>query len=186
VGGWRAGRIEGHLVKARRYLRRGEFYGAEDEYLRYAAARPEDGDAHAALARTHVQCGDRAGARVSYRRACERYLTVGHRGRAEAVYAEALRAFPEFALSAERQLDLCFGLERNLKPELALRAYEVFMRACPEHAEAPFALLRAANLLAKQGDATRARDCYETLVLRYPNDPWADFAREHARRLAPA
>jgi membrane associated rhomboid family serine protease len=186
VGGWRAGKVEGHWVEAKRYLRRGEFYGAQDEFLRYAAARPEDGDAHAALARTHVQCGDRAGARVGYRRACERYLTTGRRGDAEAVYAEALRAFPEFSLTAERQLDLCFGLERNLKPDLALRAYEAFLRACPDHGEAPFALLRAANLLSKQGDAARARDCYETLVARYPDDPWADFAREHARRLAPA
>jgi membrane associated rhomboid family serine protease len=49
VGGWRAGIVDGHLVKARRYLRRGEFYGAQDELTRYAAARPDDGDAHAAL-----------------------------------------------------------------------------------------------------------------------------------------
>jgi len=186
IGGWRAGRVEGHLIKARRYLRRGEFYGAQDEYLRYAAARPDDGEAHAALARTHIQCGDRGGARQSYARACECYLAAGRRGRAERVYGEAQRAFPGFTLPAERQLDLCFGLERNLKPDLALRAYEAFLRSFPEHPEAPFALLRAANLHAKQGDTARARHCYESLVERYPDDPWVDFAREHARRLAPA
>jgi TolA-binding protein len=89
-------------------------------------------------------------------------------------------------LPAEAQLDLCFGLERSLKPDLALTAYEAFMRFYPDHAEAPFALLRVANLLARRGESERARACYESHVQRYPDDPWVDFAREHARRLATA
>lgn len=186
LGGWRAGVVDGHLVKARRYLRRGEFFGAQDELSHYTDARPEDGEGHAALARVHVQCGNAPGARESYGWACDRLLLDGQRGKAERVFGEALRAFPDFVLPAERQLDLCFGLERNLKPELALRAYESFIRVHRDHAEAPFALLRAANLHARQGDDDRARECYESLVIRYPDDPWAEFAREHARRLATA
>jgi len=184
AGGWRAGVVEGHMIKAKRYIRRGQFYGAQDELSRYAAARPGDGDAHAALARVHAQCGDRQAARASYAEACVCHLSSGMRGQAERVFREALRAFDGFVLPSEEQLNMCFGLERSLKPDVALSAYESFLRFHPDHPEAPFALLRAANLYARRGDRDRARECYETLVVRYPDDPWVDFAREHARRLA--
>jgi TolA-binding protein len=75
-------------------------------------------------------------------------------------------------------------LERNLKSDAAIRAYESFVRAYPDHPEAAFALLRAANLHAKQGDLARARDCYQAIPRHYPNDTWAEFAAEHARRLS--
>jgi membrane associated rhomboid family serine protease/Tfp pilus assembly protein PilF len=183
TGGWERGRVDGHLVKARRYLRRGEFYGAQDELANYAAARPDDGAAHAALARARVQCSDRDGARESYREACECLLRAGRRGEAERTFQEAARSFPDFTLAAESHLDLCYGLERNLKPTVALCAYEGFARVYRDHAEASFALLRAANLHAKQGDLARAKRCYEQIVALYPNDDWVDFAAEHARRL---
>jgi membrane associated rhomboid family serine protease len=183
VGGWRAGCIDGHLVKARRYLRRGEYFGAQDELARYAKARPQDGDAHAALARASLPCGDREGARAAYRAACECHLASSRRGDAESVYQEAARAYDDFVLSADAHINLCFGLERNLKPAAALKAYESFVRVYRTHDEAAFALLRAANLQAKQGDAGRARFLYEELVARYPRSEWNDFAAEHARRL---
>jgi tetratricopeptide (TPR) repeat protein len=183
TGGWRLGRIDGHLVKAKRYLRRGEFYGAQDELTNYSMARPDDGAAHAALARARAQCADGAGARASYRAACECFLQAGRRGEAERTFQEATRSFPDFVLSAPAHLDLCFGLERNLKPVVALCAYEGFGRVYHDHAEAAFALLRAANLHAKQGDIARAKTCYERIVTGYPDDDWVEFAAEHARRL---
>jgi rhomboid family protein len=184
TGGWRRGVIDGHLVKATRYLRRGEFYGAQDELSHYATARPDDGEAHAALARARAQCNDLDGARASYRAACECLLRAGRRGAAERAYQEAARSFPNFVLPPELQLDICFGLERNLKSELALKAYENFVRMYRDHPEAAFTLLRAANLHAKQGDLAHARACYERIVRAYPGDTWAEFAAEHARRLA--
>lgn len=184
TGGWVQGRVDGHLLKARRSLRRGDFYGALDELEHYAVARPSDGEAHVALARARVQCADHTGARTSYTRACESFLAAGRRGDAERVYQEASRSLAEFVLAPERHLDLCFGLERNLKGDVAIRAYECFVRIHRDHPEAAFALLRAANLHAKRGDLARARSCYETIPLRYPDDTWAEFAAEHARRLA--
>jgi membrane associated rhomboid family serine protease len=184
VGGWRSGSVEGYLVKGKRYLRRGEYYGAQDEFGRYAKARPGDGEAHASFARVCLPCGDRAGAREGYRRACECMLTNGRRGRAEEIYVEASRAFEDFVLDAGVQLDLAFGLERNLKPAVALKAYESFVRVHGDHTEAAFALLRVANLYARQGHRERARHAYEQLVVRYPASEWNEFAIEHARRLA--
>ena len=184
IGGWRRGREDGYQVKARRYLRRGEFYGAQDELSHYAKARPHDGDAHAALARVSLPCADREGARAAYRAACECHLKSGRRGDAESVYQEAARAFDDFVLSPDAHLDLCFGLERNLKPAAALKAYESFARAYHDHGEAAFALLRTANLQAKQGSPDRARYSYEQLAARYPESEWVEFATEHARRLA--
>lgn len=184
TGGWKSGGVEGNLVKGKRYIRRGEYYGAQDEFARYAKARPADGDAHATLARVSLPCGDRAGARASYQRAIECHLKAGRRGRAESVYGEALRAFHDFALDADVQLDLAFGLERNLKPHVALKAYESFVHAHGNHTEAAFALLRVANLHAREGHRDSARMAYEQIVARYPASEWREFAIEHARRLA--
>lgn len=184
TGGWRSGRLEGHVVKARRYLCKGEYYGAQDELARYARACPLDPDAHAALARASLPCGDRSGARAAYLSAIENYLKRAQRGKAEDVYVEALRAFEDFVLDAEMQLDLAFGLERNLKPSVALKAYERFACVYDDHTEAAFALLRSANLYARQGHLDRARFAYEQLVVRYPESEWVEFATEHARRLA--
>jgi membrane associated rhomboid family serine protease len=184
TGGWRSGGVEGHLVKARRYLRRGEYYGAQDELARYAKARPFDGEAHAALARASLPCGDRAGAHLAYRTACERLLQSSQRGKAEAVFVEASRAYDNFVLTGAMHLDLAFGLERNLKPVAALKAYESFVCVYSDHTDAAFALLRAANLHARAGRTGQARFCYEQLVARYPSSEWVEFATEHARRLA--
>jgi TolA-binding protein len=118
-------------------------------------------------------------------KACELLLRQGFRGRAEDVYQEALRGFPEFTLSPEPHLELAFGLERNLKHDAALTAYELFAQRNPRHPEAPFALLRAANLyLRERGEAVEARRCYQDLIERYPEDAWVDFAREQVRLLA--
>ncbi len=184
MGGWTQGRVDGHLLRARRSLRRGDFSGAQDALEHYVVARPADGEAHLSLARARAQCSDSAGARSSYTAACELLLVAGRRGDAEHAFSEAARSLPYFVLGAERHLDLCFGLERNLKADAAIRAYEGFARAYHDHPEAAFALLRAANLHSKRGDLARARDCYETIPRRYPNDAWAEFAAEHARRLA--
>jgi len=184
TGGWRSGRVEGYLVKGKRYLRRGEYYGAQDEFGRYANARPQDGEAHASFARVSLPCGDRAGARTGYQRAVECFLAAGRRGRAEAVYAEALRAFDDFTMGPDHTLDLAFGLERNLKPDVALKAYENFVRVNADHTEAAFALLRTANLHARAGRRDQARFAYEQIVVRYPASEWNEFAAEHARRLA--
>jgi membrane associated rhomboid family serine protease len=184
TGGWRHGRQEGYLLRAGRYLKRGEFYGAQDELSRYVAGRPDDGEAHAQLARVLIQIEDNIGARAEYLKACELILRSGRRGRAEAIYSEAVRGFPDFTLSPEPHLDLVFGLERSLKPAAALKAYENFMRAFPRHEEVAFALLRSANLHLKAfGNAAEAEACYRELVERHPMDPWADFALEQIRKL---
>jgi membrane associated rhomboid family serine protease len=184
AGGWRSGSVEGYIVNGKRYLRRGEYHGAQDEFGRYAKARPGDGEAHASLARVSLPCGDRAGARDAYRSACLCLLRDGRRGRAEEIYVEATRAFEDFVLEPGVQLDLAFGLERNLKPNVALKAYEGFVRVHGDHTEAAFALLRVANLYARQGHRDRARFAYEQIVTRYPGSEWREFATEHARRLA--
>jgi outer membrane protein assembly factor BamD (BamD/ComL family) len=152
---------------------------------RYVAAHAGDGAAHAEMARIMVQAGDEVGAKASYLKACELSLAAQDRGQCEDIYAEALRGFPDFVLSREQQLDLAYGLERNLKYEMALKAYENFAGNFPMHPEAPFALLRAANLhwktFANPGLAKRR---YQELVQRYPQDAWVDFAREQLRVLA--
>ena len=185
TGGWKEARTEAHHTRARRYLRGGEFHAAQSEMTKYVSARPGEGTAHAELARIMVQAGDEIGAKASYLRACEISLSAQERGQSEDIYAEAVRGFPNFVLSREQQLDLAYGLERNLKYDLAVKAYENFSHNFPAHPEAPFTLLRAANLHWKTfANPKLARDRYQELVLRYPEDVWVDFAREQLRVLA--
>jgi membrane associated rhomboid family serine protease len=184
TGGWNAGRAEAHRIRARRCLRRSDTFGAGDHLEHYVALCPEDGEAHAALARVYAQAGDDLGAQANYLKACEMLLRANQRGLAEDVFQEAVRGYPAFTLSADPQLDLAFGLERNLKPEAALAAYGGFCRRFPRHEETPFALLRAANIHAKvMNDPERALECYQRLIERYPEDAWVDFAIEQERRL---
>lgn len=182
AGGWREARSEAYHIRGTRYLRNGEYFGAQEQLSHYVATRPDDGRAHAELARVQIQTGDEIGAKASYLKACEILLRTQDRGDCENVYAQATRGFPDFTLSPEPHLDLAFGLERNLKHELALKAYENFYCRYPRHKEAPFALLRTANLyLSAFSDKARARHCFESLIERYPEDEWVEFAREQVR-----
>lgn len=185
TGGWREARIEAHYTRAQRYLREGEFHGAQGELTRYVAGRSDDGQAYAELARVMIQAGDELGAEASYLKACELLLWSQERGECEDIYGQALRGFPHFVLSRELQLDLAYGLERNLKPELAVKAYQNFAQSYRRHKDAPFALLRAANLHWNSlADPGRAKHYYQELIERYPEDTWVDFAREQMRVLA--
>ncbi len=171
--------------RARQYLNKGEAYAAQGELLRYLSLRPDDIQGYAALARAMAMAGDAGGAKRYYGETCERLLEAKRRGEAENMYREAIRGFSDFVLPPDRHLDLAFGLERNLKPKLAVTAYENFARRYPFHREAPFALLRAANLHWHTfSDARQATDCYRRLISRYPDDEWVDFAKEHVRILS--
>lgn len=184
AGGLAEGAAEARLRRAKAYMARGQWYAAQGALLRYLKDKPADGEAYAMLARSYLPCGDTTRARSCYQQACRLLIEAKLRGRAEDVYAEAVRGDPSFVLEAPRQLDVALGLERNLKPELAVRAYENFERRYPFHPEAPFALVRAANLYRNSlGDGEGAVRCYRRLIEAYPEDRWVDFAREEMRLL---
>jgi membrane associated rhomboid family serine protease len=185
LGQLRKGRLEALMKKADAAFKRGDVFAAQAHIVKYLGDAPDDGDAYASLARVQLLGGDRTTARKNYANACRCFLGRMERGRAEDIYREALHGFPNMVLDPETQLDMAFGLERNLKPEQALAAYRNFATAYPAHSEAPFALLRAANLLVNNFmDHPGAAECYELLVKRYPEDEWADFAREQLRLLS--
>lgn len=185
AGHFEEGRVESILRRARTHISKGDAYAAQGDYIEYLGKRPDDPAAHAGFARALALSGDAAGAQKHYRTACEALLDAKRRGESEEIYEEAARGAADFCLEAEHHLRLAFGLERNLKPKLALRAYESFATRYPGHRESAFALLRAAGLcLSAFADPRRASSLYEKLVSEYPDDPWADFAREQRRRLA--
>ena len=184
-GQYTEGRVEGLLRRAADRMRKGEAYAAQGDYLEYLVHRPGDADAHAGLARAMIMTGNRSGARDNYRRACEMLIDAKRRGESETLYQEAVRGIEDFTLGAEHQLGLAFGLERDLKPNLAVHAYESFATAYPRHAESAFALLRAAGIqLHTFSDSQAADRLYQRLLENYPNDAWADFTREQRRKLA--
>jgi membrane associated rhomboid family serine protease len=185
AGHFERGYVESLLRRAARHMERGEAYAAQGEYIRYLEKRPGDADAEAGLARALVMAGDTAGAREHYRTSCEALLEEKRRGDCERIYREAVRGIPDFCLGAGSQLGLAFGLERNLKPDLAVRAYELFVMNYPTHGESAFALLRAAGIRLNAFSDTRAAAAlYERLLIEYPEDTWVDFAREQRRKLS--
>jgi membrane associated rhomboid family serine protease len=185
LGGHREAATEQTWYRARRYLQKGEAYAAQGELLKYTASEATDERGFAELARAMLLTGDKSSARENYRKSCELFLANKQRGRAENLYQEALLGFTDFVLSPSSHLDLAFGLERSLKPDLAIKAYRNFEKAYPSHKEAAFALLRAANLHWNTFDNRRtALRCYSRLVERYPDDEWVDFAKEQVRLLS--
>ncbi|MBI4720630.1 MAG: rhomboid family intramembrane serine protease [Chitinivibrionia bacterium] len=186
AGEFGKGRMEALWKKSRKMMERADYFGAQEALLKYIEKTPADGLAYASLARAQLLAGEKARARANYQRACETHLAGRQRGEAENAYREALRAFADFTLGPAQQIDLAFGLERSLKPDLALAAYGNFERCYPGHPEAPFSLLRTANLhWSTYSDAAQAARCYERLIDRYPEDSWVDFAREQVRVLDP-
>lgn len=178
------GKLEALWIRSQKRMGDCNHYAALADLLKYLEQRPEDGRAVASLARVYLVTGDRGRARRSYQQACELLLRSLRRGEAEDLYREALRGFDDLVLEEDAQLDLAYGLERNLKPELALKAYTNFERRYPHHSEAPFALLRTANLFWNTfSDSNEAAGCYRRLVTLYPGDSWVDFAREQIRLL---
>lgn len=184
LGQYGRGKAESLFRDGESYARRGQPYAAQGSLISYLSHRSDDAQGHAALARAMVASGDGAGAEKTYRQTCELLLIQQQRGESERIFSEALRGFPSFVLGAEPHLSLAFGLERNLKPQLAVRAYENFEHNYPTHPEAAFALLRAAGLHGGMlTNPARAHACYSRLIGSYPEDQWADFAREQIRRM---
>lgn len=179
------GRVESLLRRGESYMQKGQPYAAQGAYIRYLTFSPEDAHVYARLARAMILSGNHAGALKNYQQACQMFLDQGQRGRGEKIFQEALRGCPGFALDADRHLSLAFGLERNLKPNLAIAAYENFARQYPTHPESAFTLLRAAGLYWNAlANLEKADVCYRELIERYPDDRWVDFAREQIRCLS--
>lgn len=177
-------RAEKHLVKARRHFEAASWFAAQAEYLDYLALKAGDAEAHAELARTFICGGDTVRARSRYIDAVRLYVEKGARDAAEALFGEAMRHLPNFALPEELHLDLACGMERTLKFQSAMHAYEHFVWRYPLSKEAPFVLLRMACVFEKRFRRPEAAyTCYRRLANEYSSDWWAEHAREEITRL---
>jgi tetratricopeptide (TPR) repeat protein len=176
-------RAEKHLVKARRHFEKASWFAAQAEYAEYLGLKPLDAEAHAELARACICGGDTGQARPHYVDAVRLHMDAGERAAAETLFGGAIRQVPNFALPEELHLDLACGMERTLKFQSAMRAYEHFVWRYPSSGEAPFVLLRMAGLLEKRlGRPEEAYECYRRLTREYPSDHWAEHARSEVTR----
>lgn len=69
------------------------------------------------------------------------------------------------------------------QPDSALRQYEAFEKATPEHPQVPSSMLRRALILAGKGKPEQARQLLETVRRRWPNRPEAELAKERLEEL---
>jgi len=177
-------RAEEHLVAARRHFEKADWFGAQAEYAEYLAMREGDVQARAGLARAFVADGDKVRSRSNYADAIGLSLKKGERDTAEALFDEAMRQIPNFALAEDLHLDIACGMERTLKYRSAMRAYDHFVWKYPLSEEAPFVLLRMAGIFEKRlRNPREAFSCYSRLAAEYASDRWADYARAEIERL---
>jgi membrane associated rhomboid family serine protease len=177
-------RAEKHLVAARRHFDEADWFGAQAEYAEYLALNRDDVQARAGLARSFLAAGDKVRSRSHYADAVRLSLKRGERDTAEALFDEAMRHIPNFALAEDIHLDLACGMERTLKYRSAMHAYEQFVWKYPLSIETPFVLLRMALILEKRfSRPAEAFSCYSRLVTEYASDQWADLARAEIERL---
>ncbi len=177
-------RAEKHLVKARRHFEEASWFAAQAEYVDYLALKEKDAEAHAELARTFICGGDAVRARSYYMDAVRLFFEKGERDGAETIFNEAMRQVPNFALPEDIHLDLACGMERTLKFQSAMNAYEHFVWRYPFSKEAPFVFLRMAGIFEKRfSKPEKAYFCYRRLTDEYSSDRWTEYAREEIMRL---
>jgi membrane associated rhomboid family serine protease len=177
-------RAEKRLTGARRAFAKANFFAAQAEYLEYLERKPDDACVHAETARAYLAGSEEGLARFHYGQAVSLLLSEGERGRAEEVLAEAMRSIRGFTLEDRIHLDLAFGMERSMKFKHSLDAYANYVERYPFSPDTPFVLLRMAGIHERRmDDPERAAECYHSIVEKYPEDDWADYADGEAVRL---
>jgi membrane associated rhomboid family serine protease len=177
-------RAEKRLASARRAFSKSEFFAAQAEFFEYLERRPGDAEVHAETARACLCGGEQGLAKFHYSEAVSGFLGAGERGEAEEVLAEAMRSLKGFTLRERLHLDLAYGMERSMKFDLTLKAYENFALRYPFSPDTPFILLRMAGIHERRMECPeRAVECYERIVKYYPEDSWAEYADGEIWRL---
>jgi membrane associated rhomboid family serine protease len=177
-------RAEKHLVRARNYFQKANWFASQAEYINYLAARPDDAHVHVEAAQVFRCSGDVGKVNYHYLEAIKHLMNRYERGEAEDVFSEAMRAVPGFILPGTLHLDLAYGMERTLKFRSAARAYRNFIERYRSSCETPFVLLRMAGMLEKRFQRpVEALYCYDRLVKEHPDDRWVDYARYEIDRL---
>jgi len=178
---------EKHLVHARNYFEKAEWFAAQGEYLNYIDKNPDDIDVYPEAARAFLCTGDRNSARRIYSLAIKKYLQAKLRDKAETTFIEAMKNISDFVLPEKMHLDLAYGMERTLKFGSAVTAYRRFLEMYPWSEDAPFIHLRMANIMERRFNKPgEALSFYKRLVSFYPDDSWVDFAKSEMMRLGEA
>jgi membrane associated rhomboid family serine protease len=154
----RAALAERWLHSARRYRDRSHWFAAQGDFLEYVRCQPHDDIGHLELARTYRLTGCHALADRSYRDACALLARAKRFDRVDEIVAEARRGHSRFVLAPAAQLVYAQSLERALRPQEALAAYERLVSEHPQAAEVPLALYRAARLAPPEQAASLRRD----------------------------
>jgi membrane associated rhomboid family serine protease len=157
-------------------LERGDRAGAASTLERLLAAQPDHLDGAIQLFRLALDDGPTAAAQAATRtlRLCKQR---GDIGAAHALLIELRERQPQALLDDRSLLFLAQSLEKK-DPQTSLALYA---QLAAEHVESPLvpkALLSAAQLNQRLGDAQRARETLATVIERYPGTAFADRASE--------
>lgn len=142
--------------------------------------KPDDREAHRALARVCVGLGQGEAAHRHFTDALRLALRAGQSPAVADLYEEACHAFTTFPLSPTLLQRIGSACEDAHRFPLALRAFGDLCRDFPEAPEAEMALLRMGKLhLQRLGQPDSAQAILEEFLRLYPSSEW----RTHVQRL---
>jgi membrane associated rhomboid family serine protease len=181
AGAGRAGRFEGRLRRAERYMEQGNWFAAAGECESAMRLSPDDPVVHAMHGRALVAAGRRAAAILAFHRAVAEELKRGAESAAVRVYLEMERLLPGAVLEPAKQLRVAQALRKEGEFEAAARALIDFAAAHSRHPQAEMARLLAGELRADlAGDAEGAAALFRDVDPRRLSPRWQTHLR--ARR----
>ena len=176
---FREGQRESTLEDSARSAMQGLSQRSFDELQRLLLEHPDDPEVLEAMAGVVMANGNADESRTLYMKAIPLFLKQGLPVRAAISYLNVLRAFPLTTFPPHEQLTLSSLLENQGHYPEAARAFLLIAESYPDSGDAQTALLRAAQIHARNlHDPSRAIDLLHHLLQRYPDSPWHSLAKD--------
>ena len=167
------GKAEYALDDAEEAFSRGRYQQAAQLAAQCLEKNPNDGDAHLLRARSLAACGDGKGALPHFVKAVTAMLNGGRIHEASDVYTEADRLSLQFALEPNLQFTLANRLAGAGEFVVAALAFRAFATAYPDQPQAPWTLVKAAQIFKERlSQPDEAQRLFALARERYPNNRW--------------
>jgi tetratricopeptide (TPR) repeat protein len=176
LGGVREARAESRLVRARRYLARGEGWAAAGAYSEYLAVTPGDAQARVERARALSMAGAVTDAQDVYRDALRQAADSGRWDQVLEMFTEARRGRQGAGLSREELARIAHVAEKAGRQGVAVLAYRDLVAGDARDPVVARAWVRLALLLhADPERRAEAADWLDRARRELPPGAWRDY-----------
>ncbi|MDP6528099.1 MAG: rhomboid family intramembrane serine protease [Gemmatimonadota bacterium] len=176
-------RREVHRDRARRHLSRGEWYPAIGELTAHLSQSPEDATARGERAEAFLLAGRPTEAVLDYRLLLKRARQDRDPDAMVRILDRTRRHGLVGGLGEGVLLRLPFEFVRMDCPHEAVKAWDIYLEACPEGEAVPLAWLRRGDLLARFPRGQKAaEESWRVILEEHADTEWSEAARDRLRR----